>query len=57
MHPLVLYQLVADRNRELAADASRRARPLRPRRRDRRAAGHDMVGREWRALIRALQAR
>jgi hypothetical protein len=56
LHPLVLYQLVADRHKELAADASRRARPLPPRR-DRRAAGHAPVGWEWRALIRAFQAR
>jgi hypothetical protein len=56
MHPLVLYQLVTDRNRELAADASRRARPLPPRP-ERRAAGLAPVRREWRALVRAFQAR
>jgi hypothetical protein len=57
MHVEVLDQMVADRREELAASAhSRRARPLPPRR-ARRATGHAPVRREWRALLRALQAR
>jgi hypothetical protein len=57
MHVEMLNQMVVDRREELAASAgSRRARPLSPRR-ARRAAGHAPVRREWRALLRALQAR
>jgi hypothetical protein len=55
MHPVMLYQLVADRRDELAAKAASHRARQRSSRRALPAADENLTRREWRALLRILQ--